>query len=340
MSESALELLLQKSRGRKIPLSTLREGFARERPELAASGTFRARLRARLEELAAAGRITFPAQDGGAWDKVGIPPLPKWVQRPPALKPPRTDPAGIAWLPAMAFARKLQRASDVQAAAAINDFLVKNRHELQLVPLKERSLQIFGDEKALDRRCRAGTLFSGQLKLQAIGAFDPPPPLPYETIGVPGLPVLLLENHHTYWTFSTWNSASRRYSAVVYGAGWVISRCGEAVSVVMRLTGGTAVEYFGDIDPTGFSIALKLAGQVASAGLPELRPATELYRWALENGTRTALKRPPSRAQLDEAKRWLPQDLHAPLQELYAAGKRIPQETLGVDALRAWPGGR
>lgn len=336
MSDSALELLLEKSRGRKIPLSTLREEFARERPELASSGTFRARLRTRLEELAAAGRITFPAQDGGAWDKVGTPSLPKWVQRPAVVKPARVNPATIAWLPAMAFARKLQRTADVEVAAAINDFLVRHRHELQPVPLKERSLQIFGDEKALGRRCRAGGLFSGQLKLEAIGAFDPPPPLPYESIGVPGLPILLLENHHTYWTFSTWNGAARRYSAVVYGAGWVISRCGEAVSVVLRLTGGNAVEYFGDVDPTGIRIALKLAGQVAGAGLPALRPAAELYRWAFENGTRTPLKRSPSRTQLDEAKSWLPQDMHAHLEELYAAAKRIPQESLGLDGLRAW----
>lgn len=336
MRDTALELLLERFRSRKIPLATLREEFARERPELASSGGFRARLRARLEELAAAGRITFPAQDGNAWDKVGTPPLPKWVQRPPTVRPARVNPATIAWLPTMAFARTLQRTADIEAAAAINGFLIRHRHELQPVPLKERSLQIFGDEKALGRRCRAGALFGGQLRLEAIGAFDPPPPLPYEAIGAPGLPVLLLENHHTYWTFSTWNATARRYSAVVYGAGWVISRCGEAVAAVLRQTGGTAVEYFGDVDPTGIRIALKLAGQIAAAGLPALRPAAELYRWAFENGTRTALKRSPSRAQLDEAKSWIPPDLHSHLEELYASAKRIPQETLGADALRAW----
>lgn len=336
MSDAALELLLEKSRSRTIRLAALREEFARERPELASSGTFRARLRERLDELAAAGRITFPAQGGSAWDTVGKPSLPKWVQRPAALKPARVNPATIAWLPAMAFARNLQKTADVEAASALNDFLVRHRHELQPVPLKERSLQIFGDEKALGRRCRTGALFSGQLKLDVIGAFDPPPPLPYESIGVAGLPILLLENHHTYWTFSTWNSSSRRYSAVVYGAGWVISRCGEAISVVLRLTGGTAVEYFGDIDPTGIRIAQKLAGQVAAAGLPALRPAADLYRWAFENGTRNALKRAPSRVQLEEAKSWLPQDMHSRLQELYASAKRIPQESLGADALRAW----
>jgi hypothetical protein len=332
----SLELLLEKSRSRKIPLATLREEFARERPELASSGTFRARLRARLDELAAAGRIAFPSESGNAWDTVGQPSLPKWVQRPPTPAPPRVDAAAIAWLPAMAFARKLQRAVDVEAALAINEFLVRRRHDLQPVPLRERSLQIFGDEKALGRRCRAGALFGGQLKLENIGAFDPAPPLPYETIGVPGLPVLLLENHHTYWSFSSWNATSRRYSAVVYGAGWVISRCGDAVATVLRQTGGTAVEYFGDVDPTGIRIALKLSQQLVAAGLPPLRPAADLYRRAFETGIRAPLNRAPSKAQLDEAKGWLPLEQHAHLEALYGSAKRIPQESVGLDALRTW----
>ena len=338
MSDSTLELLLENSRARKIALSTLRQEFAKERPELASSGTFRARLRERLEELAAAGRITFPSESGRAWDTVGTPSLPKWVQRPPTAKPTRVDPATIAWLPAMAFARKLQKAADVEVAVAINDFLVRHRHALQPVPLKERSLQILGDEKALGRRCRNGVLFGGHLRLETIGAFDPAPPLPYETIGVRGLPVLLLENHHTYWSFSSWNAAARRYSAVVYGAGWVISRCGEAVAAVMQQTGGMGVEYFGDIDPTGIRIALKLAAQVKDAQLPALRAAAELYAHALREGVRRPLGRVPSRLQLEEAKTWLPASLHADIEQLYAAGQRIPQESVGLDVLRKWSG--
>ena len=336
MSESTIEFLLENTRGRKISLSTLRQEFARERPELASSGTFRARLRERLEQLAAAGRITFPSESGRAWDTVGTPSLPKWVHRPPTVKPARVDPATIAWLPVMAFARKLQRAADVEVAMAINDFLVKHRHALQPVPLKERSLQILGDEKALGRRCRGAALFGGQLKLETIGAFDPAPPLPYEAIGVPGLPVLLLENHHTYWSFSNWNATARRYSAVVYGAGWVISRCGEAVAAVMQHTGGTGVEYFGDIDPVGIRIALKLAAQITEAKLPPLRAAEELYARAFQDGVRTPLGRTPSRLQIEEARTWLPASLHADIEQLYADGKRIPQESVGLDVLRKW----
>lgn len=337
MTEPTLELLVERFRSRRIPLSALREEFAKERPEIASSGNFRERLRARLEELEAAGRIVFPAKKGGGWDSVGIPPLPKWVQRSPRVTPAKTDPEGVAWLPVMAFARKLRRSDDILTAIAVNEFLVRNRHAMQPVPLRERSLQIFCDEKALDRRCRNGTLFNGQLKLETIGAFEPPPPLPYESIGAPGLPLLLLENHHTYWSFSSWNSEVRKYSAVVYGAGWVISRCGPALAVVLRQTGGADIEYFGDIDPTGIRIALKLATQIKSAQLPPLRPAEDLYARALQDGFRRPLGRIPTRLQLEEAKTWLPASLHADIERLYAEGQRLPQESIGLEVLRKWP---
>jgi hypothetical protein len=40
--------------------------------------------------------------------------------------------------------------------------------------------------------------------------------------------------------------------------------------------------------------------------------------------------------QLEEARTWLPASLHADIEQLYAAGKRIPQESVGLDALRNW----
>lgn len=147
---------------------------------------------------------------------------------------------------------------------------------------------------------------------------------------------VLAENHHTYWSFSKWNSEVRRYSAVVYGAGWVISRCGAALAAVLQQTDGAGIEYFGDVDPTGIRIALKLAGQIAAAGLSPLRPATEPYSWAFEHGTRTPLARAPTRGQFDEAKMWLPKALHEHLDKLYQSDKRIPQESVGLDALRTW----
>jgi hypothetical protein len=337
MSGPTLAGFVQGSRAQRISLDALREAFAKERPELASSGTFRERLRACLDELASAGLIRLPAANGSAWDKVGAPSLPKWVQRPREVAPTRIDRDAIAWLPVMAFARKLKRRSDIEAASAINQFLVRNRHALQAVPLRERSLQIFGDEKALDGRCRNGALFSGQLSLDAIGAFDPAPPLPYEAIEARGLPLLLLENHHTYWSFSSWNSQARKYAAVVYGAGWAISRCGPALATVMRQTGGRGVVYFGDIDPAGIRIALKLAAQIETAQLPTLQPAEELYARAFRDGVRRPLGRTPSRSQLEEAKTWLPASLHADIERLYTAGQRIPQESVGLDVLRKWP---
>jgi hypothetical protein len=336
MTNGTLEKLLGNTRRRRIALDSLRAEFAQERPELVTSGMFRQHLRHRLDELVSAGLILYPAPDGESWDTVGTPELPKWVQRCEREQGPRIDPDTVAWLPTMAFAHKLRRASDIAAAIAVNTFLIHRRHELSPVPLKERSLEIFGDEKALDRLCRGGALFGGQLKLETIGAFDPPPPLPFQSSGVPGLPLLLLENHHTYWSFSSWNLEARRYSAVVYGAGWVISRCGAALAMVLQQTAGAGIEYFGDVDPTGIRIALKLADQMAAAHVSPFQPAVELYTWVFEHGVRAPLARAPTQTQYDEATTWLPPSLHEGLRQLYAAGARLPQESLGLGTLKTW----
>ena len=52
----------------------------------------------------------------------------------------------------------------------VNDFLLRRRGLLPLVPAKERSLEIFGDEKRLQRMCQSGMLM-GKLPLSVLGCF-------------------------------------------------------------------------------------------------------------------------------------------------------------------------
>ena len=53
----------------------------------------------------------------------------------------------------------------------VNDFLLRRRGLLPLVPAKERSLEIFGDEKRLQRMCQSGMLM-GKLPLSVLGCFQ------------------------------------------------------------------------------------------------------------------------------------------------------------------------
>ena len=69
----------------------------------------------------------------------------------------------------------------------VNDFLLRRRGLLPLVPAKERSLEIFGDEKRLQRMCQSGMLM-GKLPLSVLGCFQVSAPLPYRPAAAPARP--------------------------------------------------------------------------------------------------------------------------------------------------------
>src|SRR5439155_25487709 len=114
-----------------------------------------------------------------------------------------------------------------------------------------RALEIFGDEKFLDQRVRDNALFGGRLPLSTLGTFCVPLPLPARTAEAPGRPLLVVENHHSYWSFGQWNVTARRYAAVVYGSGRAFASSGRALRQVVEQTQASHAEYFGDIDPVG-----------------------------------------------------------------------------------------
>ncbi|GHU11232.1 hypothetical protein FACS1894185_4110 [Betaproteobacteria bacterium] len=240
------------------------------------------------------------------------------------------DWSGIVWLPELGFWTDLTK-SELVTAKAINDWLRRRRGKFLTVPLRERSLEIFGDEKYLDLRVRENALFSGRLPIASIGAFLVPHPLPYRMADAPGQPVLVVENHHTYWSLTEWNMLVRRYAAVVYGAGKAFCSSGSALQEVIRECRGNGALYFGDVDPSGILIPLRFNETHEIL----VRPAIKLYRFALDHGSRRS---PVIRVSGDEegAQRWLP-ELTDQIYALWASDRWIPQESLGTEQLfRNW----
>lgn len=327
MIEDFLAQLTQGSR-RRVQLEDVRRIFFDVRPELSASPSRNAHLLEALRALEAAGQIQLPA--AGSWERFGNPPLPNWIQLARERSTAeREDYSAVPWVPELGFWPEL-KPSALPAAKAINAFLLRRRGTLRLVPIKERSLEIFGDEKRLDGLCTGGTLFGGRLPLSAIGAFQVPLPLPYRQANAPGRPVLVLENHNSFWSFGEWNEQARRYSAVVFGSGRAFLSSGAALNQVLREVEGVGVEYLGDLDPTGVRIPLDFN----RAALPRsirVEPALDLYRWLLKKG----IRRPRDESQEPETlgKEWLGDELGDALTQLWAEGHWIPQEALGIEAL-------
>lgn len=322
---------LQQNPRKRIPLDDVRRMFFEARPELVASPTRSAQLLEALRKLEAAQLIHLPA--AGSWEKLGNPPLPNWIQvARDKSSVEREDYSAIPWVPELGFWPEL-KSSALDSAKVINDFLLRRRGAFRLVPIKERSLEIFGDEKRLDAMRTGDTIFSGRLPLSKIGAFLVPLPLPYRQADAPGKPVLILENHNSFWSFGEWNHKAKRYSAVVYGAGEAFRSSGRALDQVLIEVGGVGAEYLGDLDPTGVRIPLEF-NRTSGPADTRVAPALDFYWWLLENGARRLKTLEPEHGSVaDVAREWLGAEPAEVLIKLWAAGRWIPQEALGLEVL-------
>ena len=204
---------------RRIGLPELRAAYFRAHPEALDAPDGRRLLLEALQVLARDGVVELPGQ---GWDRSGSPALPR-TARLRVDANPGGAPEPCAWLPALAFAgeeRHPVRRRDLQA---INAFLLAMRdRSLCSVPTRERSLQVFGDEKRLDDLRKGGSsLFEGRVSLDDLKCYPVAPPLPYETPEkpAPGKAILVLENYHSFDSFCRWNRKTALYAAVAYGSG-------------------------------------------------------------------------------------------------------------------------
>ncbi|ENO84685.1 Wadjet anti-phage system protein JetD domain-containing protein [Thauera linaloolentis] len=324
MNESFLNQLRAHPR-KRVTLAELRQAWLSVHPEQVQHPERDALMLETLIAYAEQGHLALPAAN--SFERLGHPRMPKFVtliacgQRTPAI-----DWAALPWLPELGFWPLLTN-SEKHAAFAINEWMRRPKGRRLFVPLRERALEIFGDEKFLDLRVRNDALFAGKLPLSALGAFLVSPPLPHRKADAPGRPVVIVENHHTYWSLGEWNVRAKRYATVIYGAGYAVSSTSRALDEVLREVQGTSVLYFGDLDPEGVAIPLR----IQSAGAGEICPDVDLYQLALAHGRR----RDGVHRVFDDVptlRRWLP-SLVSEVEAMWIEGQWIPQEGIGTELL-------
>ena len=318
---------------RRIGLSELRAAWLRAHPEARDQPEQRRMLLDALRGLEREGTIDLPAR---GWDTSGSPALPRTASLLNAAQSRRTR-TPQAWLPALAFAadeRHPVRRADLQA---VNAFLLSVRGKEPVpAPTRERSLQIFGDEKRLDDlRKGEPALFEGRVTLADLHCYPVAPPLPHESPPkrVPGRPILVLENYHSWDSFRRWNRETALYAAIAYGGGNAFRQGAGNLDDLIYCTQAEGAMYLGDLDPAGARILIGVNRRRQSEGRTALRPHRGLYRWLLAHGHRRPLERAPEDgvvAGLDEA---FPADLAKALMELWSEGQRIPQESFGIEQL-------
>lgn len=245
------------------------------------------------------------------------------------------DPATIDWVDELSFCKNSRRAKELLLAKQINDFLKARGPRLMAVPLRERSLQIFGDEKKLEEMVVDGWLFNGNLHLSAIGAFELAKPLTYQTSGVQGKPILAIENSHTYWSFCKWNAEAKEYSAILLGSGCNFQCDARSIDILMGGINAEGIEYFGDLDSAGLAIPVAFNFR-RNWAKQKAMPAKRFYEWLLVHGIRRNSKSAttPSKKELTESFQWLDSIvLETGWKQLFGANQWIPQESLGIEAL-------
>jgi hypothetical protein len=331
--DGALTQAVERAGSTGAPLEELwRAAFGVE-PELASSADRRRRLAASIDRLIAAGVARRLPSRSDAYDRTAVPRLPLVLRRVPEVREARVQtllPADLR--PELAGARVLEsiRPDEVVTLEVVNSFLrdwVPGRPD---VPARERSLEIFGDEKRLDALCTSRLFATGVLSLELLHSYIVHPPFVHQRVSDASM-TLVIENHHTY------DSARRALAHHDHGIGVIAYGAGGAIraSITYLADLGPSARqafYFGDLDAAGLTIASAASETSLRAGGPPLKPAAGLYRALLSSDRRRSTV-DVNAERADELVAWLPDELRDAAAGVLITGSWIPQEAVGYETL-------
>jgi hypothetical protein len=322
---------------RRALVDRLRQLLYTIEPQVATSPHKRRRLREVIDELAGAGAISLP-KGRAQYDQVEQPPLPRFVVVEGLAEPASRRAAGAEthpWLRELRWAASLRpplRVDEMDALLKVSAFLTARRgREVPVVPLQERSLAIFGEEKRLAEMAGQRLFAPGRLSFPLLACREVHPPFVH--VRLSDLPTMLVvENSATYDTLRRVLDASGPIGCLAYGAGkhfiGSVSAARELVPVPRRIL------YFGDVDADGLMIPTKACDTAAAHDLPAIEPASVLYDLLFgfapepEGGGRSG-------AVEDARVSWLPARWQDRAADLLGRSRRLAQEHVGLEVLQA-----
>lgn len=322
----------------KLSLDELGETLVALHPELATAADRYPRLAAAIDELATRG-IVEPSRTRTV--RQGAP-VPTFVR---VVANRRAQPAGnpahrFPWVAEMAWAASgPRRAPSLQdQLEALSRWIATHRGRRPAVPVRERSLEVFGDDKLLGRLIE-GVLAAHPETVAALAVEPVHPPMAVAAVeGAAGRDVLVVENHTTFHSAlgaaGAHAAAGRavRYGWVGYGAGQQIER---NVPSLLALA-PAAIDYFGDLDAKGLAMAAVGARRCRQVGLPDLRPARALYEALLARGRPQPCRQTP--VEWPEAGlAWLGPELAGQVEARLGRTCWLAQEWVGREVLTADP---
>lgn len=248
------------------------------------TNAMRGHLHQLLNDLNAEGHLTFPKAER-LWTRGEHPSLPKYltlVRDTP--NPERTWrdhpwPAQLDWVPGLT---SLTSTEEAFLREVDKHLLSGGFHEP--APLKYRSLQLAGDEKALPALLKGKLFYPGRLTLKLLNVESGPLPLTRERIQDGGR-YLIIENEEAFRTILSTLSATPNppYDWVAHGRGnALVQSIGWLKHVNAEVT---SLHFLGDLDAAGLRTAIGARDKTRELGLPVLEPAVPLHQAMLDGAS-------------------------------------------------------
>ena len=282
-----------------------------------------------ISELAGAQMVNLPA--ARSYERVENPPLPRFLvirrERPsPSSRKPVIWHPNLAWVPRAGLTQ-----SQEDTMERVNLWLHQGR-DRAIVPSRERSLEVFGDEKALDRFVGTVLFGPGRLTLNLLRCRRVVPRLHCESAG-DGDVLLVVENSDTFDSILTVlrGRDDHRVGLVGWGAGTGFEASVLSIPLIERPL--NEIRYFGDLDAAGLRIPASASIIAQSEGLNPVMPASGLYRALLERGIRQQGQRRLLLEAADKLGSWLDPTLRMAAATLLTEGARMAQEAVGLSYL-------
>ncbi|WP_208024721.1 Wadjet anti-phage system protein JetD domain-containing protein [Mycobacterium marinum] len=221
---------------------------------------------------------------------------------------------------------------------AINSWLVATKGgQPPVVPMRYRSVELFGDEKRLETIMRTNLFGGSRLSLTLLACARIPPPLAAARVG-DGPDVLVIENSDPYWAAVGILKASTSHTVgvVAWGAGKSFPSQVPTLAVDVAGYGPSHgnVWYWGDMDPDGLAIAAEAARLSDLADGPPIRPAHRLWQAMADAPVQNA--QDVDWSHETTGRKWLGEDLAIYLDGIRNAGGRVAQEAVPSTVIAQW----
>ncbi|MEU8889875.1 hypothetical protein [Streptomyces sp. NPDC048442] len=322
---------------KRIPFDDLADAAYTSNPALLTAPERRQLLADALTVLRDTGALKLPVARK-FWDQTALPPLPRWAER---IDPPRPAVSRLptrSWVAELSFldGRRLSP-HDHHLFTRLNGFLLADGASSELVPLRDRAFELFGDEKHLDGIHDSKWVLGGSLSIKDhLRAYLTPAPLNIIEFG-PAPWLLIVENTAS---FDNLRRILRNWPHP-HEVGWLAFGDGDRIASSIttlpeRLaeTGQTLTEilYYGDLDYDGLHCVILASQRSVSVGLPPLNPAGGLYAALFKCARRKATVVTPEAAH--QVSSWLPSPLASDVIGALTNGTVVRQEALLLTALR------